>query len=172
MWVPFRAVFCTLPRVVIAQAEQIEQRWPAFGEQFIQQTPFRAVISIPLPLTADLKGALDLYLSPADRVEAVSLAATTTICDQIVQALRIAQAITGSLSPRSDEAEPFWLHSPSAQGRTNVWVAMGMVMTRLQLPATDALARLRGYAYTHNTDVDHLAAALLQGSLDIDSIDA
>src|ERR1700712_1960277 len=66
-------------RVVIAQAEQIEPRWPAFGEQFFQQTPFRAAISIPLPLTADQRGALDLYLNDADQVEQVSLAAVTII---------------------------------------------------------------------------------------------
>ncbi|MCW2529008.1 MAG: hypothetical protein JWM76_3868 [Pseudonocardiales bacterium] len=34
-------------QIVFAQAEQIQRRWPAFGEQFARQTPFRAVISIP-----------------------------------------------------------------------------------------------------------------------------
>jgi hypothetical protein len=159
-------------RIVIAQAEQIEQRWPAFGEQFFHQTPFRAAISIPLPLTADQRGALDLYLEDTDQVEQVSLAAVTIISDQIVHALLIAQAITGSISARSEELEPAWLHTPSAQARTNVWIAMGMLMTRLQLPAADALARLRGYAYTHETDLDQLAASLVEGSLDIDRIDA
>jgi anti-anti-sigma factor len=102
-------------RVVIAQAEQIQQRWPAFGDQFAQQTPFRAVISIPLPLTADLRGALDLYLTATDPVEAVSLAATTIIGDEIVQALLIAQALTGTVNPRSEELEPPSLTVPVAE---------------------------------------------------------
>ncbi|MCW2525512.1 MAG: hypothetical protein JWM76_372 [Pseudonocardiales bacterium] len=159
-------------RIVIAETEHIEQRWPAFGEQFSQQTPFRAVISIPLPLTADLRGALDLYLGQTDPVEAVTLAAVTIVSDQIVDALLIAQALTGSLNPQSEVLEPAWLHSPSAQNRNKVWIAMGMLMTRLHLPAADALARLRGYAYTHETDLDQLAAALMDGSIDIDRIDA
>ncbi|MCW2529658.1 MAG: hypothetical protein JWM76_4518 [Pseudonocardiales bacterium] len=159
-------------RVVIAEAEHIEQRWPAFGEQFSQQTPFRAVISIPLPMTADLRGALDLYLIPTDRVEAVSLAGVTIVSDQIVQALHVAQSLHASMNPQSEVQQPAWLGSPSAQNRTKVWVAMGMLMSRLHLPAADALARLRGYAYTHETDLDQLAAALMDGSLDLDRIDA
>jgi hypothetical protein len=51
-----------------------------------------------------------------------------------------------------------------------------MLMTRLQLPARDALARRRGYAYAYayaeNTDIDQLAVALVDGSLDIDRMEA
>ncbi|MCW2529009.1 MAG: hypothetical protein JWM76_3869 [Pseudonocardiales bacterium] len=100
------------------------------------------------------------------------MAAVTIVSDQIVEALRFAQALTEALNPQFEELEPAWLHGPSAQNRTKVWVAMGMLMSRLHLPAADALARLRGYAYTHETDLDQLAAALMDGSLDLDRIDA
>jgi hypothetical protein len=159
-------------RVMFAQGERIEQRWPAFGEQFLNQTPFRATMSLPLPLTHSLIGALDLYLLDDAQIEAVSLADAAIVSEQIVQALQLAQAITRSVTGWSDEPEPPWMNSPSAQHRTNVWVAMGMVMTQLEVPAADALATLRGYAYSHNTDVDDLAQQLTDGSLKVQQIDA
>jgi hypothetical protein len=159
-------------RTVVARAEQIRRRWPAFGEQFAARTPFRAAISIPLPLTSDLRGALDLYLGEGDSVDAVSVAATSIVSEEIVQALLVAQAITGSVNPRTEEVEPAWLHGPSAQHRTGVWIAMGMLMTQLQVPAADALARLRGYAYSHDMDIDQVAAALTRGTLSLDNVEA
>ena len=159
-------------RTLISMGEELLQRWPAFGEQLAAQTPFETIISVPLPLSPDVRCALDLYLTAADPVEGVSLAAITIVSDQIVQALTMSQAISGPQDFRSDEAEPAWLHGPSALHRTNVWIAMGMLITRLQLPAADALARLRGYAYTHEMDLDQLAASLIEGAVDLERIEA
>ena len=50
-------------RLVIAGPVDIEQRWPAFARELFNLTPYRAVISLPLPLEPDLGAALDLYLS-------------------------------------------------------------------------------------------------------------
>jgi hypothetical protein len=157
-------------RVMVAQGRQIAQRWPVFGGQFRTQTPFSATISLPLPLTDTLSGALDLYLLDAQRVEAVSLADTVTVGEEIVHALLIAQAIPGLLAGPSDAPEPAWLTSPSAQHRVEVWVAMGMVMAALDTPAANALARLRGYAYAQDSTLDDLAHRLLQGTLTVHDI--
>jgi hypothetical protein len=87
-------------------------------------------------------------------------------------ALLLTQSLAGSVMDWSNEPRPVWLTAPSAQHRTNVWFAMGMLMTHLKLLAGDALARLRRYAYSHDSDVDDLARQLLEGSLELDRIDA
>ena len=49
------------------------------------------------------------------------------------------------------------LSMKSIDERMNVWVAVGMSVSRLQLRNNDALALLRGYAYSHNSTLDQVA---------------
>jgi AmiR/NasT family two-component response regulator len=63
-----------------------------------------------------------------------------------------------------------WLQSGTVRDRTNVWVAMGMLMTRLETTAPDALAVLRGYSYSHDTMLDDVARDLITGRLDVEQV--
>ena len=60
---------------------------------------------------------------------------------------------------------PNWLSTESAEERMNVWVAVGMSMERLQLNNMDALALLRGYAYSHSFTLDQVARLVTDKSL-------
>lgn len=66
----------------------------------------------------------------------------------------------------SDTDLPAWLDSAPARMRMRVWTAIGMVNIALQLTTVQALARLRGYAYSHDSTVDALADSLTNGNLD------
>jgi len=47
----------------------------------------------------------------------------------------------------------------------NVWAAIGMSMARLPLSNDDALALLRGYAYSHNLTLDQVARRMTDREL-------
>jgi hypothetical protein len=157
-------------RPVAVEEPEIRERWPMFAQELFDTTPFVALISVPLPLSTDVHSVLDLFLTRSRRVTSVSLSDATVVSDQIVNALQVATAITGNSVPWLDVPDPDWLHSPAAQDRRNVWVAMGMLMTRMKLTAEDALSTLRGYAYSHDTVVDDVAADLVAGALDVDQV--
>jgi hypothetical protein len=158
-------------RVVVADREQLTERWPLYSHELFTRTPFHGIAAIPLALTPETNVALDLFVTDSGQLGTVSLADVSTLGDEIVDALLLAQAV--SVPPDDDaleDAEPAWLRSPGTRERTFVWIAMGMMMTEFDIVATDALALLRSYAYTENTDLDRVAADLASGNLGLDAL--
>jgi hypothetical protein len=127
-------------------------------------------VSVPLPLTGGVTGAFDLYLRDSDDLAELSLGDVSAVSDEIAARLLAAQTVEGSVDSLSGESEPAWLHGPASRRRADVWVAVGMLMTRMDAPAPDALAVLRGYAYAHGVVLDDLAGSLLNGSVDANDV--
>jgi hypothetical protein len=152
---------------VLAGPEQILDAWPEYGQELFARTPYDAVISLPLKITAQATGALDLYLAEAPMLGRVSLADATAVQAQITKAFQLCRETTDPEQNPSGVAEPVWLHGPSAQDRTHVWIAMGMITSRYQLRAGDALALLRAHAYGTGSTLDRLADELISGQQDI-----
>lgn len=159
-------------RIVIAAEADIQRQWPLFAAEFFEQTPYRGALCMPLRLSPETVGALDLFVTEPEDLADISLSDVVAVCDQIIDALTIAQAITGSVNAFSDEPKPVWLQTGAVRNRTNVWVAMGMLMTRLNTTAPDALAVLRGYAFSHDAVLDDIADALVKGRLDVEQVQA
>lgn len=157
-------------RIVIAAEEDIERQWPLFAADFFAKTPYRGALCMPLQLSPETVGALDLFVIHPEDLAEISLTDAVAVSDQIMDALMIAQAITGSVGTFSEEPEPVWLQTGAVRDRTNVWVAMGMLMTRLKTTAPDALAVLRGYSYSHGTMLDEIARDLVTGRLDVEQL--
>jgi disulfide bond formation protein DsbB len=154
----------------VAGPVEMAARWPTFADELARQTPYRAIICLPLPLTSGLTGALDLYLDDPDQLRAVPIADASIVADQMTDALLAGLTITGSMTSWSGDHEPAWMHSPAARERVQAWVAMGMLMTRMSLSAQNALALLRAYAYAHGTVLDEVAQKLVNGSLPVEQI--
>ncbi|HEX8094096.1 GAF and ANTAR domain-containing protein [Jatrophihabitans sp.] len=157
-------------RIVIAGEADIKEQWPLFAADFFAHTPYRGALCMPLRLSPETVGALDLFVTHPDDLAKISLTDAVAVSDQIMDALMIAQAITGSVGSFSEEPEPVWLQSGAVRDRTNVWVAMGMLMTRLETTAPDALAVLRGYSYSHGALLDEVAGDLIRGQLDVEQL--
>jgi GAF domain-containing protein len=157
-------------RMLVVGAEDMARRWPTFADELFRRTPYRAIISVPLPLTDGLTGAMDAYILDPTDLEAVGIADIAVVTEEIVHALLVAQAITGSTASWTDELDPAWMHGPGAQTRRAVWLAIGMTMTRYDLSAPDSLSRLRAYAYAHETDVDEVATGLIDGRIDLNRL--
>ena len=144
-------------RPVIADSDELASRWPLLYEQLITRTPFRAVISLPLRHQLTGLGALDLHLRHSESVHAyLREESIYQVADEIGTALAAPQPVSGDGSP-DHWVDPPWLDSPAAQGRQRVWLAIGMVSVHLDLPASDALATLRGLAHARNRDIDSVA---------------
>jgi hypothetical protein len=152
---------------VLAGRDEILDSWPGYGHELFAQTPYGAVISMPLAITTAAHGALDLFFADRPMMSRVSLADAIAVQAQITEAFQFAPAMSDAEDNQSELPEPAWLHGPAARDRGHVWIAMGMAMTRYGLPAADALALLRAHAYGSGTTLDQLAEDLISGQRDI-----
>jgi hypothetical protein len=147
---------------LVADAASMASTWPIFGSALSTGTPFRSVASVPLRADGQSAfGAVDLYSIEAD---SKTLAAVITDVAQVGEAMAHALVDAAGV-PGSRGAISRWMRSPSANHRFQVWNAIGMMMAYRAEPSRDALARLRGYAFSHNLTLDELAGRLADREL-------
>jgi len=112
-------------------------RWPMFAAAVVEQTDVGALFALPLQWGAVNLGVLDLYRrTPGDL-------GTTQHRDIIGAADTAALMMLGL---RTDPGSGDRL-DPSVTSHTEIHQATGMVLVQLGVSATDALARLRAYAF-------------------------
>jgi hypothetical protein len=146
---------------VFAIEEDLQRRWPVFADLLLNETPFRAVVALPLRPALAGDGAMDLFFTRADEVTDLD----------IFEALAVGELVTSALSEAavwstwSADTGPEWLHGPLPHRRAAVWEAMGRLGVDLAITAPAALALMRGYAYGSGRSVDDVAADLLAGRL-------
>jgi hypothetical protein len=153
---------------LVAGSAAIAERWPTFSHEFLTETPYRSVASVPLRSVGGIRlGALDLYsVDPQPLDEAlmadISVGVAAPIASMVFR------------EPLVDDekgfASPGWLDSDAVADRMNVWVAVGMVMERLDRPNSDALAVLRGYAFSHDYSLDEVAREVTEQRLRLDQL--
>ena len=150
-------------RPVSASDGALRTHWPVFAEQLFSRTPYRALMSLPVGHDGAQLGALDLYWADPAGLRTLPTVDAITVTDEIYRALTLSTpaALTGLVAP----TEPVWLRGGIPRARMNVWVAVGMLMTDLDVVAPDALALLRAYAYAHDISVDTTAHDLTGGTV-------
>ena len=147
---------------------QLASTWPHFHRGLAGSTPFRSVIAVPLPFNAEGGGgALDLYLNDGVDVGSIDLDTCVEVADAVVE--RLLRAVSPAALAGADDASKVpWLQADDALARMEVWVAIGVIVNHLDLDAADALAVLRGWAHSHDADLDRVAAQLVGGALDVE----
>ena len=148
-------------RPVFVVAEDVERRWPAFGDLLLSSTPFRGVISLPLQSPVTGAGAMDLFFQHPGDVPNLDVFDALAVGDLVGSALGDATV----WSSWSEEEGPDWLRSPPALRRAAVWQAVGRINIALDVDAPRALALLRAHAWSAGRSVDSVAADLLSGRL-------
>jgi hypothetical protein len=153
----------SMAKPLVADLAVIAARWPTFHEGFVAQTPYQSVASFPLrSVEGSYLGALDLYSTSPDTLTSVEVEAVDAAIATPMASMLFRQAA-------SDEPDgltfPDWLSKEQIDERMNVWVAIGMSMARLPLTNDDALALLRGYAYSHNLTLDQVARQMTDRGL-------
>lgn len=154
-----------------AACDTIAVRWPMFHREFVTQTPFRSVVSLPLLSRRQRLryGALDLYLTTRtlpDFCEAFLSQVMSAVADPIADVL-----FGGRYTTAAPQANlPPWLDNLSVAGRMHVWVAVGILIEHAGLGDADALAALRAYAFSHDTTLDDLADELVTQRLEPEGV--
>lgn len=150
-------------RALVADEAELTARWPTFTAELVARTRIRGVIALPLEDGLAEVGVLDLYTSPPHRVGDLSVSDALVVTREVT---RVFQEVNGP----GRSGGPAWLDSPAAQRRSLVWQAMGFVNISLQIGSADALALLRAHAYGRGSDVDDVAAAVLDRTLPVEAL--
>ncbi len=156
-----------LHRPASAADDDLRTKWPVFAEQLFALTPYRAVMSLPVGHDAEQLGALDLYWTDPMGLRKLPAADAITVTEQIHRTLTLSTAV---VVDEGVPAEPAWLRGPVPRTRMGVWIAVGVLMSDLDVFAPDALALLRAYAFSHDSTVDDIAHQLNRGALNADEL--
>jgi hypothetical protein len=146
--------------------DDLRARWPAFHDLLVQETPFRGVVALPLRYDLAGLGAMDLYFTDPADVATLDVLSAMGAGDLVSQALSEAAV----WSDWSAADGPPWLHGPAAERRALVWQAIGLTGLAHDVPAAEALDRLRAHAYASGRLVDDLAADVVSGRADPSSV--
>ena len=149
-------------RPLVADDAALQATWPVFNEELRARTAIRGIISLPLEDDLGGFGALDLFLTASGDVRRVGLADCLDVVHEVVTVFRA----TGQVSRQGDG--PAWLDAPAAARRSLVWQAMGYLNAGLEITSADALAVLRAHAYTEGSDLDDVAARVLDGQVPLE----
>ena len=146
-------------RSVVATAPVMARRWPDFHHRLVASTPFRSILAFPLRGALSGLASVDLFCNGTVDVDSLSMQDVDAIARLITDRL-LADDLFGE-----DPADPGWLDGPSATGRKEVLIAMGMLSVAKNLPAEQALAELRMYATQTDQTVDRVAGAVVSRRL-------
>lgn len=129
--------------------------WPVFAAEVAGQ-PIGAIFAFPIQHGAIGIGAMDLYRRAPGWLTDDELATALGIVDLAAMALLGTQVADGQIDA--------WL-APLPRHRREVHQATGMLIAEFGIPADQALARLRLYAFSTGTLIEDVANALTQRRL-------
>ena len=125
-------------------------RWPAYATA-LHDTGVRAVFAFPLQVGAARLGALDVFRDEAGSLTAGEFRDALTFADMAVIALLDGQARA------APGAAADGLDDEVVGQRAELFQAQGMVAVQLGISLSDALARLRAYAYAEDEALGDVA---------------
>jgi GAF domain-containing protein len=142
-------------RVTALLPSDADGRWPMLSDAVRGHLGPVQVLALPLSVGADPVGVLTAY---RDR---------TFPEDEQDVAQFVADAIGAAIARDHEEAaeapgEP-WL------ARSRVHMATGMVVAQLRVPAEDALAIIRAYAFAHDKSLNQVAEDIVNRDIRLDS---
>lgn len=154
-----------------ANPVQMMQGWPLFHHELTRQTSFRSVVSLPLvtPVRQPF-GALDLYFTGAEPDRGLL---EDPVRRDVVRV--IATFLTGAPLATLLSGDAASLALPGGAGgvvadRMNVWAAVGMLMGATGISQPEALARLRGHAFSHTLSLEEIAHQLTTHQLPVQEL--
>jgi hypothetical protein len=147
-------------RPLVADLAAMAAKWPVFSQEFLTQTPYRSVASVPLRVDdSRMVGALDLYSTRSEQLDLDFVGEIgAEVADPVAAMLFGGLALPADADPLT---EVVWLNHERTNQRMQVWVAVGILMERGRLTNPDALAVLRAYAFSHEMTLDAVAADLV-----------
>jgi len=133
--------------------QTVATRWPSFAS-LAQQSGIGAVFAYPMSTDGARIGVLTLYQDAAGELTGSqhddSLALAEVLAETVLGLQDMAP--TGVLAPELEEA---------VAHRAEVHQATGIVAVQLQIPADQALLRIRAYAFANGVSVGTVAADIV-----------
>lgn len=134
-------------------AAEGRRRWPIFAPAAVQRG-VREMFAIPVLVGAARFGVLDLYWRTAGPLSRDDLSDALAYADAVlVLALDSRGGVTPELANSGESGLTEW--------RAEVHQATGMVSVQLGIDVTEALVRLRAYAYLHDRRLADVAASVV-----------
>jgi hypothetical protein len=137
-------------------------RWPGFARA-ASQRGVQAVFALPVAIASLPIGALDLYRTRTGKLEAPMLAGGLIAAELAALPLLDLMAIDLHAAV-SDEGSDAW-DQLSSLTRLEVYQAAGILIAQLGVSASEALVRLRAYAFTHNRTAGDVALDIIEHRL-------
>jgi hypothetical protein len=123
----------------------------------------RAVFALPVAVASLPIGALDLYRTRPGDLDSTTLAGGLIAAE--LAALPLLDMMGLDLNAAvSDESSAAW-DELSSLTRVEVYQAAGMLVAQLGVTASEALVRLRGYAFSHNMTASEVAYEIVERRL-------
>ncbi|MDQ1745225.1 MAG: hypothetical protein QOE23_3564 [Pseudonocardiales bacterium] len=156
------AVSSAAPVLIADLNDPAMQRWPGFARAATQRGVL-AVFALPVAVASLPIGALDLYRTRtgdlADSVLEGGLIAAELAAMPLLDlmGLDLSAAV-------SDEGSDAWQQLGSLT-RLEVYQAAGILIAQLGVSASEALVRLRAYAFSHNRTASEVALDIIEHRL-------
>lgn len=136
-------------------------RWPVFAAAVTEQTGVRALFALPLQLGAINIGVLDLYRDtpgPLLGHELSDMVAATDAAMLLLLRSETRADPVGTDGSREDREREDWQREEELWiDRAEVHQATGMILVQLDVPAEDAFACLRAYAFARRRRLGDVA---------------
>lgn len=143
-------------------ADPSDSRWPFFAGAVLAEG-VAAVFALPITLAVRAVGALDLFCEAPRPLTPVALRGGLLAAE--LAASPLLDLLSGDLDvDRSGPGEDGWAQLASLE-RVEVYQATGMIMGALAIPSTEALLRLRAYAFAHGLTAQEVAVLVLERQL-------
>ncbi|MEV5714579.1 GAF and ANTAR domain-containing protein [Amycolatopsis mediterranei] len=149
------------PVLVADLTAGLQPAWPVFAAQAAEY-PVAALFTFPLQIGVVRVATLDTYRATPGSLTAGELATALQVAD--VAALALAGLLGGD---RWLDGDGRWMEGAGMRHR-EVHQATGMLIAHLDLPAAEALARMRAYAFGHGRALRDVAADIVAGRLRLD----
>jgi len=143
------------------EPKDIERNWPDLYASRMADSPYRAVLSLPLPEPLGPTVVLDLWVDDPAALPRLDRGEVTEVVERVTEELA-RDLREGARIPAADSA---WLEGRDALLRSSTWQAVGVVGMALLLDTPDALEVMRAAAVTSGRSVDEVANDLLTGRL-------
>jgi hypothetical protein len=139
-----------------------EVRWPAFRDAALD-AGISAVFALPVVIAYAQVGALDLFNRQPGPLSELALAGGLLAAD--LAALPLLDLMTADVDwDSAGQGDDGWEQLASLE-RVEVYQATGMLIAALDVTPSEALARLRGYAYAHSMTASEVAWAIVERRL-------
>ena len=157
------------PVLVVDLEDPAEQRWPAYREAVLG-SGVRAVFALPVDVSGCHVGALDLFRERRGPLSDTALAGGLLAAE--LAALPLLNLMTSDVDRFGAQPAGGGWEQLASLARAEVHQATGMIMEARNSSSTEALVRLRAYAFAQGLTASEVAWEVIERRLLLDTDDS